>query len=586
MIKILSALILTAATVIAASASGDAGPYDWKLNYEFEVTNPLRKLLQVKAEFTFPTTTGEVTFQLDDYDNHYTEGYRRYLRAFTLKDSDGNDVEFITDTLGLYRASGLKGTYNSQYIIVMEHITRAQSKLGPDDTPIMWGHTAIFPGAAVVVYPSGDDGARIGDIKIGFKLFEGASFIAPYEQIDESSYRVPSLSLLRSEFWAVGEFDKFVFEKDGDSLVCGISRGSLRYGEPNIRPKIESVLGFYSTLFGSMPVHKLTMTVIATPSSGRVSGFHSYGSVGSRSFSCLIDEKVGADDLGAQMGLIVYNVLAFWTPNHFRPASLADLDWFTTATLNYMQLKTMLKLGFTDDAEFLGNLGRAYTTYRDQLSRKGLSLSVLNTLPNSSDRSVYGFMICAMLDLMLQARTNGESGLENILHALNVDYGGTSGYTTENLYALLREAGIPEIDSLIDTHVKSAGPIDLGEILKPYGLATSLEPSSAPDIGLRVKDEENLTVEWIEPGGPAQKAGLEFGDVLSEVRGFKMNQASDLPKLVSDLSPGKTIDVVYVRNGEKRKAKIQIGSRMHYTITRTAAATEKTRELWDRYRAL
>lgn len=583
MSKIFTVLLITFCTAGFVYASDDVGPYDWKINYEFEVVNPARKLIQVKAEYTFPSMTDEVVFQMDDEDNHYTEGYRRHLRAFQLKDSDGNKVDFITDTTGLYRASGLKGTYTASYIVVLDHIIKAQSKLGPDDTPIMWGGLVVIPGASVVIYPWDAGKSRIGSIEISFKLPKGGSFLTPYEKIGENRYSVPDVSLLKSEFWAAGAFDSFVYEKGGDSIICSVSKEGLGFQMDDIKPKIDAVFDYFTNLFGALPAHKISMSVIATPSSKKRSGFHSFGSVGKRSFSCLIDEKVSPRDLGSQMGLVAYNAFSFWTPSYFRPISRIKLDWFTTAALNYMQLKSMLRLGFIDEAEFLGKLARTYNTYRENLKRKGLSLSVMMSLPNSPDRSVYGLMVCVMFDFLLHSGTGGEQSFESVLKSLNELYGGASGYSEEDLYRVFREVGLADIDDLIDKHVIAAGPVSLEELLKPYGLIVRREQSRTPEIGLRLRGEKDLTIEWVDGDGAARKAGLEFGDILSEVRGFKMSEASDLQKLISNLRPGSEVDIVYVRNGEKQSAKILLGSRMLYRIGPEAAASDAEKNLWAKF---
>jgi predicted metalloprotease with PDZ domain len=466
---------------------------------------------------------------------------------------------------------------------VLDHINKAQSKLGPDDTPIMWGRIAVIPGASVLIYPWDVEKSRIGSIEISFKLPEESAFLTPYEKIGENRYSVPSVALLKSEFWAVGAFDSFVYEKGGDSIICSVAKEGLDFQLDDIGPKVDSVFNYFTNLFGALPAHKISMSVIATPSSQKSSGFHSFGSVGQRSFSCLIDEKISPRELGSHMGLVAYNTLSFWTPSYFRPVSRIKLDWFTTATLNYMQLKSMLRLGFIDETEFLGKLARTYNTYRENLDRKGLSLSVMMTLPNSPDRSVYGLMVCIMFDFLLCSETAGKQSFENVLQTLNEMYGGASGYTEEDLYRVFREAGLTNIDDLIDKHVTAAGPVSLEELLKPYGLIVRREQSGAPEIGLRFRGEKDLTIEWVDSEGAAKKAGLEFGDVLSEVRGFKMSEASDLPKLISKLRPGSEVDVVYVREGEKKSATIVLGSRMLYRIGPGATVSDAEKNLWAKF---
>jgi hypothetical protein len=578
-VTVAALLVLFCVGLVAAQ---EISPNDWSLSYKFRIANPMRKLVEVQTDYTFPARTGEVMFILDDVDNHYTRGYRKHIRAFTLRDSHGERVDFVEDTAGLYRASELKGSYTANYIIVMDHY-KTQSVLGIDDTPLMWGAAAIFPGASIVVYPKDADGSRIGNIDITFEGPENVAFITPYERIGESSYRVGSLNLLRSEFWALGDFDVQIYEKDGDSVICGISRVGLGFSADDLQPRIDSILDFYVSILGTLPPGRISMTVYYTPSSGKTSGTHNYGAVGKHSFNCLMDEKTDQSQLDDQMGLIAYNLLSFWTPGYFRPASTARLDWFTTGVLNYMQLKSMLRLGFISRDDFLARVAKTYTSHTEQLRRKGLSLFALLQLPNSDERSIYSFMMVATFDLMMHNNSGGEMSIETALNSLSHSYGGTGGYTEFELFSLLKDLDLPEIDSLLDAHFRGAEVIDLDRILEPYGVSVKYEPSGDPQVGLLMAGFNDLSVEYVEPGGPAQLAGIEFGDVLSELRGFKMSKASDLTKLVAGMKPGDKIDVGFERNGEKKKTTITLGNRMLYRANLQNPMPETAQKLWESF---
>lgn len=576
-------LLLITISIASAFSSGQAGPNDWQLSYEFELVNPTRKLIEVQAEFTFPVRTGDVVFQMDDEDQHYTEGYRRHLKVFALVDSDSNRVDFTTDTIGVYRASGLKGTYRASYTVTLGHIDQ-QSKLGPDDTPLLWGNLAVFPGASVVVYPRDAGGSRVGNIEIAFKKPAGAVFVTPYEKIGDSRYRVPDISLLKSEFWFLGDFETFEIETGGDTLICGIAREGLRFGIDDIRPKIESIADYYVSMFGSLPSNRVSMSIMFTPTSARASGFHSFATVGTRSINCLIDEKVRASDLDSQMGLLAYNFLSFWTPGQYRPAAADRLDWFTVASLNYMQVKTLLKLGFISDEEFFERIARAYNTYDHQLGRKGLSLTALSMLPASDERSVYGFMVCVMLDMTLNQTTDGEKGLEDVMQYLSNEYGGGSEYDKEGLYYAFSAAGLTNVRSLVDKHVEAPTRIDLGALLKDYGFAVSKKGTGAPDIGMLLRGSNDLTVDWVRADGAAKKAGIEFGDVLSEMRGFKLNKASDLGELISNMKPGDKVNTVFIRNGDEHEVTIELGERSAYQIEPAATVTGAKKAFWNKFK--
>ena len=58
------------------------------------------------------------------------------------------------------------------------------------------------------------------------------------------------------------------------------------------------------------------------------------------------------------------------------------------------------------------------------------------------------------------------------------------------------------------------------------------------------------------PGGPADKAGLVGGDVILSVDGQPIQDDNQIEDLMSRIPVGKTIDIEYLRDGEKKTAKL------------------------------
>ena len=58
------------------------------------------------------------------------------------------------------------------------------------------------------------------------------------------------------------------------------------------------------------------------------------------------------------------------------------------------------------------------------------------------------------------------------------------------------------------------------------------------------------------PGGPADKAGLVGGDVIVSVDGQPINDEDQIEELMSRTQIGKTVDIEYLRDGEKKTAKL------------------------------
>ena len=63
----------------------------------------------------------------------------------------------------------------------------------------------------------------------------------------------------------------------------------------------------------------------------------------------------------------------------------------------------------------------------------------------------------------------------------------------------------------------------------------------------------------VTPGGPAEAAGVEAGDVIIKFDGKDVDEMRDLPRLVADTEVEKTVRVVVFRKGQTQTLKVTIG---------------------------
>jgi serine protease Do len=63
----------------------------------------------------------------------------------------------------------------------------------------------------------------------------------------------------------------------------------------------------------------------------------------------------------------------------------------------------------------------------------------------------------------------------------------------------------------------------------------------------------------VTEGGPAEKSGLEPGDVVLKFDGKDVPEMRDLPRIVADTAVGKSVDVVVLRKGEEVTVKVTLG---------------------------
>jgi serine protease Do len=87
------------------------------------------------------------------------------------------------------------------------------------------------------------------------------------------------------------------------------------------------------------------------------------------------------------------------------------------------------------------------------------------------------------------------------------------------------------------------------------------EITSAIAQALGRSDEEGALVAVVERGGPAEKAGLAVGDIVTALNGKPVGSGRDLSRAVAALPPGTQATVTVIRDGQQRDLLVTIGRR-------------------------
>jgi serine protease Do len=115
----------------------------------------------------------------------------------------------------------------------------------------------------------------------------------------------------------------------------------------------------------------------------------------------------------------------------------------------------------------------------------------------------------------------------------------------------LREKG-KVVRGMIGVQVQNVTP----ELAKSFGMS---EPKGA-------------LVAEVNPGSPAQKAGIHRGDIIIEFNGQPIHEMNELPRLVADTAPGSKATVKVLRRGKEKTLKLTI---VELTDKRQAKTTEE-----------
>jgi serine protease Do len=114
----------------------------------------------------------------------------------------------------------------------------------------------------------------------------------------------------------------------------------------------------------------------------------------------------------------------------------------------------------------------------------------------------------------------------------------------------------PTVDALIRNGKVSHGYMGIG--------ISDVTPENAKFF--HVENNEGALVTQVESGSPAEKAGLKVGDVITELDGQKVSDASQLQIEVGQKQPGSSIRLQVLRDGKNVSVPVtleEMGSRDH-----------------------
>ena len=101
--------------------------------------------------------------------------------------------------------------------------------------------------------------------------------------------------------------------------------------------------------------------------------------------------------------------------------------------------------------------------------------------------------------------------------------------------------------------LKSVGKVTRGRIGVQIG---EVSKDVAESIGLT--KAEGAAVVRIEPGSPAEKAGVQDGDVILKFNGQAITKSADLPRIVGAIKPGSKAVITIWRKGALRELPISV----------------------------
>jgi len=106
-----------------------------------------------------------------------------------------------------------------------------------------------------------------------------------------------------------------------------------------------------------------------------------------------------------------------------------------------------------------------------------------------------------------------------------------------------------------------------GEIKRGFVGLAGKDISRDIQESMDLPTRDGILVDMVTEDFPADKAGIEHGDIITHVDGKQIKNYNDFRFLIADYNPGDKVKLNYIRDGEKKKLTLTLADRDEYMET-------------------
>ncbi len=303
------------------------------------------------------------------------------------------------------------------------------------------------------------------------------------------------------------------------------------------------------------------------------------------------DEEAITADYQRFLALASHEYFHTWHVKRTKPAAFVPyrldrrnhtrLLWAFEGITSYYQELMLLRSGLFSRQVFLQRLGEVLTrVYRTPgRHRQSLAASSFNAWdvlykpePNgvNASMSYYSKGAVAALALDLTLRNGSSHSLDDVVRGLWERFGARGVGVPENgVEALTVELGGAKLAGFFDRVIRGTEDPPLAELLAGFGVALEMRAATGPDdkggtpraaggvplaLGIAYKSRDHgLELTAVLDDGPAQRAGLQPGDVLVALDRLRITDRT-LKRRLARFEPGERVTCSYFRGDELLEA--------------------------------
>ena len=389
-------------------------------------------------------------------------GWATFIENLRVSDSEGA-LAVASAESGWKVGATEDATIQVSYEVDLSHADWPEWPDGPRTTSAYHDSGAAFTlMGALLVYTSSEQPCRIE--------FDGPGWghvAAPFEPVRPGVFMAESVRRATENAIAFGDLE--ITELFVDSMRVQLALFGENAQSTALFSKIAGdALRSYAALFGT----KLDGEWLAVAYPDRWDTGEAYED----SFVLATTTTLSDNGVAIWGQSVAHELFHRWNGQLIRGESWADTNWFLEGVTDYIASLFLVRSGLVSEEVFLDQLEKRAAFYR--LYRKGPPFTGVDLVTAGANKGVNnaalydgGWLTAMALDVELQGRTRGASGIEDLLRRLlHWSKTESSGYDQEVLLQLLEAISGTDFRPFFDRFVSGTESFDLPDLCRRAGI--------------------------------------------------------------------------------------------------------------------
>jgi predicted metalloprotease with PDZ domain len=533
---------LCIAILAAFSAAAD-------VSYTVSLNSPEQHLVQV--QITLPPGAAARELQLPVWNALYqVRDFAQFVNWVRAKDRAGKNLPTRQANDSRWQIEGAAEGAIVEYQIYVD-------SFGPFGAQLN-SHHAFLNLAQILMYPVE---ARNAPLTISFSHIPSDWHIATPLQFVSGAYSAENYDRLVDSPIEMSAFHEFGFDEAGGHYRVIIDADPTDYDSDKIVANLRKIVAAATSWMNDRPFDTYTFFYHFPrgPAGGGME--HSY------STAIELNALTIRRSLYPLNSVTSHEFFHLWNVKRIRPQTLEPIDytrenftralWFSEGVTSTAEECIQLRAGLIDEKQFLARLGEQISELENRPAHltKSAEESSLDAWLEGFDyyrrpeRSISyynkGELLGFMLDLAIRDASHDRASLRELFQWMNANYARKGRFFDDSNGVREAAEAVSHADLgwFFTKYVAGREEIPWNDFLLYLGLHVEQFSITVPDTGFVASRNFDgpMSVIAVTPGGEAEHAGLQVGDIITEIQGKPASEESN--QQLARMNTGETISV-------------------------------------------